>query len=204
MYAENTAWNSKKSTRDGAYRARRGLGEPKRGEEALVSPLDPEDTEVQIVVAQGGILNQHEGETGTWWRSLRTWEELQALPQPPALQDIHTSTQHPHPQSLLTGLPGSWDHLPIWALTNTWSTAGDCSHLSSQNVAKNEFQTSWNPKGTGKRLDPPTPIPFPAFICLWKMLGGGWQKLYFDNKNGRNMCTQLFSLTGVCVVPLEG
>lgn len=65
---------------------------PKGGEEALGSPLDPEETEVHTVVAQGEILNQDEGETGSWWENLRTSEELQALPQPPAVQMIHTST----------------------------------------------------------------------------------------------------------------
>lgn len=48
------------------------------------------------------------------------------------------------------------------------------------------------------------PLPSPSVICPWKMLGGGWQKLYFDNKNETNMCTQLFSLPGVRVVLLEG
>lgn len=102
MYAVNAGYNSKKSTRDGAYRARRDLGVPKGREEALVSPLDPDETEVQTVVAQGEILNQDEGETGAWWRKPRTREELQPLPQPPALQMIPTSTQHPHPESFLT------------------------------------------------------------------------------------------------------
>lgn len=45
---------------------------PRAGEEALGSPLDPEETEVQIVVVLGEILNQDEGETGSWWRSPRT------------------------------------------------------------------------------------------------------------------------------------
>lgn len=52
MYAVNTAYNSKKSTRDGACRVRRDLGVPRGGEEVLVSPLEPEETEVQAVVAQ--------------------------------------------------------------------------------------------------------------------------------------------------------
>lgn len=52
MYAVNTAYNSKKGTRDGACRVRRDLGVPRGGEEVLVSPLEPEETEVQAVLAQ--------------------------------------------------------------------------------------------------------------------------------------------------------
>lgn len=116
------------------------------------------------------------------------------------------STQHPqiHPHSILV-LPYGAARIRGLSSFLGNETQREAAHTFPPKTSlKSEFQVLRNPKGAGERLSPSSPFPAPVLLCPWKTLGGGWQKLCVDNQNETNMCTQLFSLTGVRVVLPEG